>query len=131
MIQVNIEDAAARKRRLSREANQRWRQKADVKERERKRAALYAPIRAARRAVTQMRLQAGRAYTALQAALARPAPKNMAEASDQVVLRAEAKVEAAALQLKIMQHLATPGYVKLESEDMVGIMQTVREHPFS
>jgi ectoine hydroxylase-related dioxygenase (phytanoyl-CoA dioxygenase family) len=26
-----------------------------------------------------------------------------------------------------MQHLATPGYVKLKSEDMVGIMQTVRE----
>jgi hypothetical protein len=70
MMQENIEDAAARKRRLSREANQRWRQKADVKERERKRAALYAPIRAARRAVVQMRLQTGRAYTALQATLA-------------------------------------------------------------
>jgi hypothetical protein len=76
-----------------------------------------------------MRLQAGRAYTALQAALARPAPENMAEASHQVVLRAEAKAEAAILQLKIMQHLATPGYVKLESEDMAGIMRTVREHP--
>eukprot|EP00953_Heterococcus_sp_UTEX-ZZ885_P018840 10521-Heterococcus_DN1.PRE.1 len=107
MLEVTFEDAAARKSRLSREANQRWRQKADVKERERKRAALYAPIRAARRAVTQMRLQAGRAYTALQTALARSPPENMAEASH--------------------QHLATPGYVKLESEDMVGIMQTVRE----
>jgi hypothetical protein len=53
----------------------------------------------------------------------------MTEASHQVVLRAEAKAEAAAPQLKIMQHLATPGYVKLESEDMAGIMRTVREHP--
>eukprot|EP00953_Heterococcus_sp_UTEX-ZZ885_P013820 7883-Heterococcus_DN1.PRE.2 len=48
MKQGNSEDAAARKRRLSREANQRWRQKADVKERERKRAAVNAPIRAAK-----------------------------------------------------------------------------------
>jgi hypothetical protein len=110
MKQGNSDDAAARKRRLSREANQRWRQKADVKERERKRAALYAPIRAARRSVVQMRLQAGRAYTALQAALARPAPENMAEASRQVVLRAEAKAEAAALQLK---NHAAPCYTRL------------------
>eukprot|EP00953_Heterococcus_sp_UTEX-ZZ885_P007500 4537-Heterococcus_DN1.PRE.1 len=51
----------------------------------------------------------------------------MTEASHQLVLRAEAKVEAAALQLKIMQHLATPGYIKLDSADMVGIMQTVQE----
>eukprot|EP00953_Heterococcus_sp_UTEX-ZZ885_P039052 20034-Heterococcus_DN1.PRE.1 len=57
MMQVSFEDAAARKRRLSREADQRWRQKAEVKERERKRAALNVPIRAARRAVAQMRLQ--------------------------------------------------------------------------
>jgi hypothetical protein len=110
MMQVNFEDEAARKKRLSREANQRWRQRADVKERERKRAALYAPIRAARRSVVQMRLQTGRAYTALQTALARPPPENMTEASHQVVLRAEAKAEAAALQLKIMQHLANTGW---------------------
>jgi hypothetical protein len=127
MIENIPEDAAARKRRLSREANQRWRQKAEVKERERKRAALNVPIRAARRAVEHMRLQAGRAYTALQAALSQSAPENMAEASHQVVLRAEAKAEAAALQLNIMQHLATPGYIKLESADMAGIMHTVRE----
>jgi hypothetical protein len=53
MLEREPEDAAARKRRLSREANQRWRQKADVKERERKRAAMHAAIRAARRAVTR------------------------------------------------------------------------------
>jgi hypothetical protein len=127
MIEGISEDAAARKRRLSREANQRWRQKAEVKERERKRAALNAPIRAARRAVAQMRLQAGRAYTALQTALFRAPPENLTEASHQVVLRAEAKAEAAALQLNIMQHLATPGYIKLESTDMADVMQAVRE----
>eukprot|EP00953_Heterococcus_sp_UTEX-ZZ885_P007391 4479-Heterococcus_DN1.PRE.1 len=57
-------------------------------------------------------LQAGRTYTALQAALSSSPPENLTEASHQVVLRAEAKVEAAALQLKIMQHLATPDYIK-------------------
>eukprot|EP00953_Heterococcus_sp_UTEX-ZZ885_P000697 894-Heterococcus_DN1.PRE.1 len=127
MIEGFPEDSATRKRRLSREANQRWRQKADVKERERKRAASNAPIRAATRAVAQMRLQTGRAYTALQTALVRSPPENMTEASHRVVLRAEAKAEAAALQLKIMQHLASPGYIKLESADMVGIMQFVQE----
>jgi hypothetical protein len=74
-----------------------------------------------------MRLQAGRAYTALQTPLAKPPPESMTQASHQVVLRAEAKAEAAVLQLKIMQHLATPGYIKLECADMAGIMQTVRE----
>jgi hypothetical protein len=56
----------------------------------RKRAARYAPIRAARRAVAQMRLQAGLAYTALQAALSRSPLENLTEALHQVVLRAEA-----------------------------------------
>jgi hypothetical protein len=92
-----------------------------------KTCSMHAPLRAVRRAVAQMRLQAGRAYTALQTALSKPPPENMTEASHQVVLRAEAKVEAAALQLKIMQHLATPGYIKLESTDMADIMQTVQE----
>eukprot|EP00953_Heterococcus_sp_UTEX-ZZ885_P013821 7883-Heterococcus_DN1.PRE.3 len=74
-----------------------------------------------------MRLQAGSAYTALRAAWSTTPPENLTEASHQVVLRAEAKMEAAALQLKILQHLATPGYIKLESADMADIMQTVRE----
>jgi ectoine hydroxylase-related dioxygenase (phytanoyl-CoA dioxygenase family) len=74
-----------------------------------------------------MRLQAGRAYTALQAALSRPPPQSLTEASHQVVLRAVAKVEAAALQLKIMPHLATRLHQKVESTDLADIMQTVRE----
>ena len=75
----------------------------------------------------QMRLQAGHAFAALQNALSGPEPTNMAQASQQVVLRAEAKMEAAALQVKIMQQLATPGFVRLESEHMGAIMETVRQ----
>eukprot|EP00953_Heterococcus_sp_UTEX-ZZ885_P022470 12434-Heterococcus_DN1.PRE.3 len=65
---------------------------------------------------------AGRAYTALQTALSRNPSENLTEASHQVVLRAKARVEAAALQLKIMQHLAMPGYIKLESTNMADMV---------
>jgi hypothetical protein len=115
-----------RKKRLRREATQRWRSKPDVQSREKKDAVRNTPLRAARRAVGQMRLQAGRTYAALQNALSGPEPTNMAEASQQVVAQAEAKVEAAALQLRIMQQLATPGFIRLESVEMGAIMESVR-----
>jgi hypothetical protein len=72
-----------------------------------------------------MRLQAGRAYSALQRALSGPAPT--AEASQHVLLRAEAKMEAAQLQVKITQHLATAGYINLECTEMEQFMAEVRE----
>jgi hypothetical protein len=127
MLSMNCEDAAARKKRLRREATQRWRSKPEVQAREKELAVLNAPLRAARRAVQQMRLQAGQAFAALQNARSGPEPTNMVEASQHVVLRAEAKMEAAALQVKIMQQLATPGFIRLESEQMGDIMDRVRQ----
>jgi hypothetical protein len=73
-----------------------------------------------------MRLQAGRAFLALQNALSGPASISMAEASQQVLLRTEARMEAAQLQFKITQHLATSGYIKLESTEMREFMAEVR-----
>jgi hypothetical protein len=119
MLSMNCEDAAARKKRLRREATQRWRSKPEVQAREKELAVLNAPLRAARRAVQQMRLQAGQAFAALQNARSGPEPTNMVEASQHVVLRAEAKMEAAALQVKIMQQLPEPCFIRLESEQMV------------
>jgi hypothetical protein len=105
-----------KKRRLRRVRNQKWRSKPDVKEKERKRA---------NRLLHQVRLQAGRAFVALQNALSGPAPSSMAEASRQMLLRAEANMEAAQLQVKITQLLANSGYIKLESTEMREFMAQV------
>jgi hypothetical protein len=117
---MESESPEERKKRLARERGKRFREKPHVKEQERKRAAVT-------RLLSQMRLQAGRAWSALQNALSGPAPRNMAEASQQVLLGAEAKVEAAQLQFTITQHLATSGYLKLQSAEMAGFMAEVRE----
>ena len=124
---MNLETAEERKRRLTRERGKKWRAKPDVQEREKERARKKVPVYVARRAINQMRLQAGRAYTILQNALSRPAPTNMAEASQQVLMHAEAKMEAAQLQAKITKQLATAGYIKLESAEMAQFMREMIE----
>jgi hypothetical protein len=116
-----------RKKRLARERGKRWRAKPASIESEQKRAKKKLPARAARRVINQMRLQAGRAWSALQNALSGPAPANMKEASHNVLLRAEANIEAAILQAKITKELARTGYFKLESEEMAHFMAEVRE----
>eukprot|EP00953_Heterococcus_sp_UTEX-ZZ885_P005141 3247-Heterococcus_DN1.PRE.2 len=74
MLSMICEDAATRKKRLRREATQRWRTKPEVQAREKEAAALNAPLRAARRAVQQMRLQAGHAFAVLHNAFSGPEP---------------------------------------------------------